>query len=98
MFKVRFLRATGLHVDHVFRARQWKFHDPEYGFANILDGVDAGAKGQQKHIEPSDEKGDGPRQQDDAEKPEDGPDEARAQVAASTTFSLCHLSDFGAVL
>ena len=84
------LGAAWLHGDHVLCARQGQFDDPQDGLTDAFQWIDAGREGQQQHVEPGDEEGDGPGQHQQRQEPEDGPDKAWAEVARAATFTCSH--------
>jgi len=85
------LTAQRLHRNHVLSEGVRKLDDAEQRVRQTLDGLDAGAEGQQEDVDPREQEADGPADEDEEQEPEDGPQDARTEIGPAATFARRHL-------
>ena len=82
--------AAWLHGDHVFSECEWEFDNAQDSLTHVLQWVNTGGERNDEDVEPCDQEADGPSDKPQAEKPEDCPENTRAEITTSRTFSLSH--------
>ncbi|KAK6983190.1 hypothetical protein BgiMline_018617 [Biomphalaria glabrata] len=81
------LFTNWLHVGDSFSTCVGKLDNLQNGLAHVLDRVNAGAEGQEKDVQPSDEKCQWPANDDEKNKPAEGPNDPWTQLPFSRTFA-----------